>query len=620
MFWSVVDSYPFPCSSLILLLIIMVHFFSKRQLPVMRNRIFMASIVAACVDALLCIAAVGAARHTGEISYSRGLTVTAVYNVVHTLALFLCLFCAVYAIVRRFFKREHAKLWIGAGFALSTSMVLAVQAIRPTYYISAFAILASMLVSSFSIKSPETMLDHLTDLLNLDAMMAYTDELISRGVRYYVIVMKVENIRRINSIFGYTVGTMTLKNVADFLSTFSPDLKERSRLRKHTSSENAPLSAGDARKLEKTLPAAWAFRLMSNQFAIVSTSSSTHETILNAIHERFEEPWYIRGLELNLMDTIAEITETGSFSNGEDLYKVVEITLPSLPKGDTVTLSERALLKIKRQISLESALEQAIENESLEVRFQPICFSRNGHVTRVEALARFPHQEWGEVPPDEFIPVAEKRGLISQIDTFVLRRACEWLRETEAEGLEVDGIHVNISVTEMASSAFSSNVCRILDEYGIKYGRVTFEIEETALLSGLNMIIPNLEHLAALGFGFAVDNMSIGQSSLSHLAILPFSIVKLSRLALEAAETSPKDMLLFENTIDVLRKMEIRSVVVGAETEARSELIVSSSADMIQGFYYARPMEGKACRAFIRKNHAQEGKRPGKGDFIVVAE
>ena len=238
----------------------------------------------------------------------------------------------------------------------------------------------------------------------------------------------------------------------------------------------------------------------------------------------------------------------------------------------------------------------------------------------MEALARFPHQEWGEVPPDEFIPVAEKRGLISQIDTFVLRRACEWLRETEAEGLEVDGIHVNISVTEMASSAFSSNVCRILDEYGIKYGRVTFEIEETALLSGLNMIIPNLEHLAALGFGFAVDNMSIGQSSLSHLAILPFSIVKLSRLALEAAETSPKDMLLFENTIDVLRKMEIRSVVVGAETEARSELIVSSSADMIQGFYYARPMEGNACRAFIAKNHAQAGKRPGKGDFIVVSE
>lgn len=618
--WEMTDSYEIPICALILLVVLLVHYFSKRQLPVIRNRIYTASILLACGDAILNILAIAAHRHLTDLPKALSFAVSAIYAVVHMVAVLLSLFCVVYALAKRKKRESSSTILIAGGFAVVGSLVMGAQLLKPDWGVSSFAIVMAMLVSTLVLPKPETMIDHLTGLLNLDAMMTYTDELIARKVRYSVLVVRVENIRRINTIFGYSVGSLTLKSVADFLSVFSPDLKERARFHKRQEETDTEKKAGDARKLERNLPAAWAFRLMSNEFAIVSTSESIQDEILELIQKRFSEPWYIRGLEIALLDTIAEINETGSFATGEDLYQTMEIVMQSLPKGDTVTLSEKSLSRIERQIQLEKALEQAISEKSLQVRFQPICSAKTGQGVRVEALARFSHEELGEVMPSEFIPIAEKRGLVAQIDEFVLRQACEWLKEADEEGIHVEAIHVNVSVTEMASLAFAPKVCEILDAYEIKYGRVVFELEETAMLSGLNLILPNLEHLASLGFSFAVDNMSIAQSSFGHLTVLPFSVVKISRHALEAAETSPKDLMLFENIIDVMRKMEIHTVVVGAETEEQVEMIVSSSAELIQGFYFARPMDGSACHAFIKKSEEKKGRRPGKKDVIVVTE
>ena len=117
-----------------------------------------------------------------------------------------------------------------------------------------------------------------------------------------------------------------------------------------------------------------------------------------------------------------------------------------------------------------------------------------------------------------------------------------------------------------------------------------------------------------------LDNMGLGTGDIGRLAVLPFSMVKMDRSVLEEVQTSPKSRIIFENTIDVLKKMEILSVVVGAETSSQVEWIQECSPDNIQGYYYARPMDKKGCLAFIRKNNAQTPKKPGRDNFIVVTE
>ena len=689
-------SYAYPICAMLPLLVLTLHFFSKRQLPVQRNQMFTAAILFSCADVIAEVFSALVVNNSATVPPVLGYIVltaffllrltfpllmifhsisvtqslkrrnlmsivlmsvpTAIVGAIILLSplthhfiyfendiwykgdyfLFLsfltilsALFSVVYAVAKKSAFQEKG-FRVVAGISILAIGSVMVETAWSRANVSSIAIATCMLLAYLSLKKPESMIDHTTDLLNLDALMTYTDELINREARYYVIVMKVENIRRINSIFGYTIGSLTLKNVADFLSTFSPDVKERSRLRRNLkvyegasasnakSKEKTEKKAGDARRLERTLPPAWAFRLMSNQFAVVSTSEETHEQILDLLHQRFENPWYIRGLELNLMLTVAEMPETSSFAEGSDLYKVVEIVLPSVPKGDTVTVSERELGKIERHLMLESSLEKALAEETLDVRFQPVLSTATGRYTTVEALARFTHDEWGDVPASEFIPIAEKRGLIAQIDEFVLRKSCELLKS--ASDVELEYVSVNLSVTELANSTFPKKVREILDEYGIPYRKIVFEITENALMTSILLMIENLQELASLGFGFAVDNLELGKGDIAKLAVLPFTVVKLDRSVLEEVETSARSRILFENTIDVLKKMEIRSVIVGCETTVQSQWISECSPDGVQGFYYARPMDKNGCLAFIQRNNAQTPKKPGRDNFIIVTE
>ncbi len=689
-------SYAYPICAMLSLLVLALHFFSKRQIPVQRNQMFTAAILFACADVILEVFSAMVVNNSTSVPPVLGYIVLTIFYllrlsfpllmifhsisvtrslkrrnlmsivlmsiptavvgaiillsplthhfiyykndnyykgeyfpILSVLTILSALFSVIYGLAKKSAFQEKG-FRVVAGISLLALGSVMAEASWPRLNVSSIAIATSMLLAYLSLKKPESMIDHTTGLLNLDALMTYMDELINREARYYVLVMKVENIRRINSIFGYTIGSLTLKNVADFLSTFSPDMKERARLRKNLkvyegtngadpkAKEKSEKTVGDARRLERTLPPAWAFRLMSNQFAVVSTSEETHEKILELLRERFENPWHIRGLELNLLLTVAEMPETSSFAEGSDLYKAVEIVLPAVPKGDTVTVSERELAKIERHLMLETSLEKALAEDTLDVRFQPILSTATGRYTKVEALARFTHDEWGDVPASEFIPIAEKRGLVAQIDEFVLRRACEFIKS--ATDVEIEYVGINISVTELASSSFPKKVSAILDEYGIPYRKIVFEITENALMTSIILMIENLQELASMGFRFAVDNLALGKGDIVKLSMLPFSIVKLDRSVLEEVETSARSRILFENTIDVLKKIEIESVVVGCETTVQSQWISECSPDGIQGFYYARPMDKNGCLAFIQRNNAQTPKKPGRDNIIIVTE
>ncbi len=546
------------------------------------------------------------------------------FGFLHLVAIIDSVMCMLYVVLKREEVPSGAVptvLWM----TLLTCASVVARMVNINWMASSMAIALALLLMYFIIQKPEEKIDNLTGLLNLDAMISYVDELVTRDSHYRVLVVKVENVRRINAIFGYTVGSLTLQNVADFLSTFSPDLKERSRLRKNAGKYNyseMPNQVGDARRLEKTLPKAWAFRLMSNQFAIVSTDEETSETIAKFIHQRFQQPWVIRGLELQLMETMLDLGRTSSFSSGEDLYKVVELMLPTVPKGDTVTMSESVLSRVERQISIERELTKAIKDGTLEVNLQPVFSVEEGKFTTAEALVRFTHPEFGMVEPTEFVPVAEKYGLIAAIDEFVLRSVCAFLRDSDAEkALQLKSVSFNVSITELAASAFSKKVCEIVDEYKIPHEKIIFDITESATTTSYLLMAENMQILSDKGFRFALDNFGSGFTNVVNLTSLPFSAVKIDRCMLVAAEESSRDKIIFENAIDVFRKMDMKTVVQGAEKKSQTDLCIRSSADYIQGFYYARPMNFADYSAFVRLHNQQAKKRdPSLNDIIVVQD
>ena len=680
--------YEYPICALLFLVIVLVRYFSKRQLPLIRNRMFSITVVVACFNVVFDMLSsfvierpaaypVAAGYAICEIFYmlqlffpvmmilymlsltsnlkyrnmkkillaespcilamlivltnpvSRALFYIdngvfyrgELFPLMYVVCIYSSLFCVFYALVAR--KRLQDKYFLTiSAFAILTCGSLALQTWRPQLLVTSLAISVAVLLAYFVLQKPEDMVDHLTGLLNLEAMTAHINELIERDVKYSVVILKVENVRRINNIFGYTIGSLTLQNVSDFLATFSPDLRERNRLDKKAniynhSKENVP---GDARRLETALPSAWAFRLLSNQFAIVSTNSETHDFLVNYIHKRFEDPWYIRGLEMNLMETMVEITETETFSSGEELYKVIEIMLPTVPKGDTVSMSEYTLAKIERRISIEDALADAISQNRLQVLFQPVYNVKNGKFSKAEALIRFEHETLGYVTPDEFIPIAEQRGLVAEIDSYVLRKTCEFMKTCQDEGIELETVSVNLSVTEMASTSFPKQACAIVDEYKLDHEKFEFEIMEMYVSNSLMLIEENLGLLTGMGFHIAMDNYGTSDTSLAHLTALPLSTVKIDQSMLVAAEKSPRDLVVLENVIDMFRKMEVQTVAEGAEKVNQTEMVIRASVDYIQGFYYARPMSVEEFTSFVKLNNSQERKKADVNNIIVVQD
>lgn len=680
--------YEYPICALLILTIVLCRFFAERQLPVIRSRMFAASVIVACADVIFDILSSYVIENPTALPIPIAYTVMTVfyllqmyfpsamvfyvfsatktlkmrnlkqifltmlpcticgavilinplakwlfyfqdglfyrgnaYPLLIAVSVYCSAFCVVYALIMRKNISDSHFLTISV-FSILLAGALAIQVNWQHILLTSVAISIGMLVYYLELQRPETMVDHLTGLLNMDAMMAYIDELAARETKYQVLVFKVENIRRINSIFGYTIGSLTLQSVADFLTSFSPDLRERSRARKKlgkNKGKNAS-NVADGRKLGGTLPEAWAFRLISNQFAVVSTNSETHDALLAVLRDRFEVPWYIRGLEMNLLCTMVEFGQTESFGSGDDLYKAIETMLPAVPKGDTVSISAPTLLQLERNLSIENALSKALEENRLQVHFQPVYSVREEKFTHLEALVRFEHAEYGDVSPDEFIPIAEKRGLVMEIDEFVLRRVCEFIKNMEeTKEMEFDAVSVNISVTELASSVFPMKVCAIVDEYKIPHRKIMFEITEAAIATSYMLFIDNLQVMSKLGFEFVLDNYGTGGINVAHLVAMPFSVVKIDRAFLQEAQSSPKGLILFENAIDVLRKMEIRTVVVGAETVEQSDMIIRSSADYIQGFYYSRPMARTDLVRYIQTHPVSKSRVKGE-NIIVVKE
>ncbi len=512
------------------------------------------------------------------------------------------------------------------GLSLLTAGSVVAEIFFPQMLLSGFALAMGLLLIYFVLDKTEEVQDPTTGLLNIDAMTNFIDELILQEYSYSVVIVKVENLKRINSVFGYSIGNRTLKSVAEFFDSFSPDIRSKRKQPEVETTESAEpteektLSAkcGDGRAMDTALPDVWAFRLLSNQFAIVCASKLDQDILIDKVRARFKEPFEVLGMELRLIETIVEIRETSSFASGADLCKVVELVLPTVPKGDIVTIDEQKLEDISRQVSIEKELSRAIDSESFDIHLQPVFDVASSKFTMAEALVRFEHSQYGPLSPAEFMPIAEMRGLAALIDEQVLRKVCAFVRDRNAKSvLGLEKIGVNVALTDLAMPSYPKKVDAILKEYDVPHDMIVFEISETATEASLMLVERNIEILSTEGYGFALDNFGATGGNTSFVRALPFDYVKFDRAMLADAMESKRDQIVLENAIDLMRKMDVKTVVAGAETVKEADLATSCSVDFIQGAYYSRPLPPDLFVSYVKLSNHEMRKRGGKKIIFV---
>jgi diguanylate cyclase (GGDEF)-like protein/PAS domain S-box-containing protein len=245
----------------------------------------------------------------------------------------------------------------------------------------------------------------------------------------------------------------------------------------------------------------------------------------------------------------------------------------------------------KERLVLGTALREAIALDQLELAYQPQIDCDSGEVYGVEALARWTHPEYGAVSPARFIPIAEQIGVIEAIGNWAMRTACAQLADWRARGIEVPAVSVNFSPQQFRNPAFCAGVIACLDRYSLKAEDLTIEITEGLMLEETPAVVANVRELAAMGIRLSMDDFGTGHSSLSLLARLPVTELKIDRSFMDRIETDTTAQAVVTAVIRIGQSLKMTLVAEGVETEAQRRFLTALGCTVHQGYLYARPMD-----------------------------
>jgi diguanylate cyclase (GGDEF)-like protein/PAS domain S-box-containing protein len=250
--------------------------------------------------------------------------------------------------------------------------------------------------------------------------------------------------------------------------------------------------------------------------------------------------------------------------------------------------------RIVQQAQVEHDLRHALENEEeLWVAYQPIVELVTGGLAGFEALVRWKHPERGNIPPVDFIPIAENTGLIVALGAWVLRQACQALadwQELREPGSAPLFMSVNLSTRQLNDPDFARSVRECMRETGVESAWLKLEITESAVMDRADHAIKVLAELKAMGIKLSLDDFGTGYSSLSYIHKLPVQTLKVDRSFVSVMHESEENRGIVRIIIDLARLFGFDVVAEGIETEADAHLLRALACDYGQGYLYARPM------------------------------
>ncbi len=376
-----------------------------------------------------------------------------------------------------------------------------------------------------------------------------------------VVLINIDRFKEINDSYGHSVGN-------DVLRIFAGSLAEVA-------------DPGDV-----------VARLGSDEFAFFRPSRDDMEPYWPAIVHRIrvcvEKPIMVagHGIDIKLSMGVA-LSGDGAATPGELLRNADLALFRAKSDGRACSrLFEPSMQQdMLTQRALANDLREAIENERLELFYQPLFDARTLKVRSMEALARWRHPREGNISPAVFIPLAERFGLVTQLGEYVLRVAC---REC-AKWPEHVGVAVNISADHFIQGDLVAQVKNALARSWLSPTRLEIEITESAIINDRQRCVDTLRELRALGVRIALDDFGTGYSSLSHICGFPLDKIKIDKSFVDGIADSNGKAAIISATINIARAINVRTTAEGVETREQLALLQAAGVDEIQGYLLGKP-------------------------------
>ena len=240
-------------------------------------------------------------------------------------------------------------------------------------------------------------------------------------------------------------------------------------------------------------------------------------------------------------------------------------------------------------------MNRAFENNEFEVYYQPKFRFDNGHIMGAEALIRWNHHTRGMLPPGDFVPLFERNGFIQKIDIFVFESVCQFLDRWNKSG--PDGtcpkpiiISCNLSRAQLYNPDIANIYAEIAGKYQIAPCQVEIELTESLMMDNKERLLKAMNDIKQAGFSISVDDFGSGFSSLSLLKDIPANVLKLDKEFLNTGGENKKEKVIINSVINMAKELQMTTVAEGVEDQKQSDLLKQMGCDIVQGFFYARPM------------------------------
>lgn len=251
----------------------------------------------------------------------------------------------------------------------------------------------------------------------------------------------------------------------------------------------------------------------------------------------------------------------------------------------------RILEILNREFDIEKGLRTAIDNEEIKLVFQPKILIDSGTVIGFESLVRWNSKDLGFVPPNEFIPIAENSGLIIPIGRYIINESFKKCKELSLMTNRKFKMAINLSEVQIRDEEIVDYVAETLERYELDASYIEFEITESIIMKSAEKNIKTLEKLKALGVTLALDDFGTGYSSLSYLRTLPIDVLKIDKSFIDGILIEEKSEYIINSIIDLSHYLNLLVVAEGVETKEQLDYLKRSSCDIIQGYYFSKPIQ-----------------------------
>ncbi len=430
--------------------------------------------------------------------------------------------------------------------------------------------------------------DNLTGLPNRELFLDRLGAAITRAnaentARPSVFILDIDRFKQVNDGFGMAAGDSILLTIARRLARL---LKQQDTLA----------------------------RLSGDQFAFLLISESQPERIAafaESVRRTLRAPITLGEKEIFLTASIGIAMHDGKQNDAEELIRDAEMGTFHAKRlgGDRIEAFRPALRQHGSDLAtLESDLRRALGREEIKVLYQPIVRLEDKTIAGFEALVRWDHPKLGRIPPSDFVPLAERTGLIIPLGLFVLDRAAKQLADwQEALGRNTSLFtSVNVSSRQLLRHDLINDVKAVLVRSNIKRGSLKLEVTESLVMENPEYAAQVLSRVRELGAGLSLDDFGTGYSSLSYLQRFPFDTIKIDQTFVRGQGIGNRRVIL-RSIITLAHDLGMDVVAEGAESESDAEELLDLGCEFVQGFLYGQPMTGaEASRLIFRRPEAAE--------------